>query len=73
VGALVTDGVDNEILEALSTALEEGARLKIVAAMIAGVEAAGGTWIEADEKIAMSLFSLVSDATAAGTHSDLSS
>jgi catalase len=52
VGALVTDGVDSALLEALRTALEaEGAQLKIVAPMVGGVEAADGTWIEADEKI----------------------
>jgi catalase len=52
VGALVTDGVDSALLEALRTALDaEGAQLKIVAPMVGGVEAADGTWIEADEKI----------------------
>jgi catalase len=52
VGALVTDGVDGELLEALRTALAaEGAQLTIVAPMVGGVEAADGTWIEADEKI----------------------
>jgi catalase len=52
VGVLVTDGVDGALIEALRTALEkEGAQLKIVAPMIGGVEAADGTWIEADEKI----------------------
>jgi catalase len=52
VGALVTDGVDGKLLDALRTALDaEGAQLKIVAPMVGGVEAADGTWIEADEKI----------------------
>ena len=52
VGALVTDGVDSKLLEALQTALAaEGAQLKIIAPMVGGVEAADGTWIEADEKI----------------------
>ncbi|MEZ5859109.1 MAG: catalase [Geminicoccaceae bacterium] len=52
VGALVTDGVDAEILAALKTALEkEGAMLKLVAPMVGGVEASDGTWLEADEKI----------------------
>jgi catalase len=52
VGALVTDGVDGALLQALRTALEtEGAQLTIVAPMVGGVEAADGTWIEADEKI----------------------
>ena len=52
VGALVTDGVDGKLLDALRTALDaEGAQLKIVAPMVGGVEAADGTWVEADEKI----------------------
>ena len=52
VGALVTDGVDGNLLEALQTALAaEGAQLKIIAPMVGGVDAADGTWIEADEKI----------------------
>ena len=52
VGALVSDGVDGELLEALRDALaEEGAQLKIIAPMVGGVEAADGTWIDADEKI----------------------
>jgi catalase len=52
VGALVTDGVDGALLQALRTALDYGgAQLKIVAPMVGGVEAADGTWIEADEKI----------------------
>jgi catalase len=52
VGALVTDGVDGTLLEALRTALHaEGAQLKIVAPTVGGVEAADGTWIDADEKI----------------------
>jgi catalase len=52
VGALVSDGVDGELLEALRGALaEEGAQLKVIAPMVGGVEAADGTWIDADEKI----------------------
>jgi catalase len=52
VGALVTDGVDAGLLEALKQALEkEGAMLKIVAPMVGGVEASDGSWIEADEKL----------------------
>jgi catalase len=52
VGALVTDGVDADLLKALKAALErEGAMLKIVAPMVGGVEASDGSWIEADEKI----------------------
>jgi catalase len=43
VGALVSDGVDGELLEALRGALaEEGAQLKIIAPMVGGVEAAEG-------------------------------
>jgi catalase len=52
VGALVTDGADMRLLEALKTALEkEGAVLKFVAPRIGGIEAGDGTWVEADEKI----------------------
>jgi catalase len=52
VGALVTDGVDGELLNALEAALQkEGAQLKIVAPMVGGVKASDGSWIEGDEKI----------------------
>jgi len=52
VGALVTDGVDRDVLQALKTALEEeGALLEIVAPRIGGVEASDGSWIEAKQKI----------------------
>jgi catalase len=52
VGALVTDGVDANLLDALRSALEEeGAVLEIVAPSVGGVEASDGTWIDADEKI----------------------
>jgi catalase len=52
LGALVTDGVDAGLVEALKEALEEeGALLKLVAPNIGGVKAADGSWIEADEKI----------------------
>ena len=52
VGALVTDGVDIETLEALKAALlEEGALLEIVAPKVGGVEASDGTWIEAKQKV----------------------
>jgi len=52
VGALVTDGVDIGILQALKTALEaEGALLEIVALHVGGVEASDGLWIEAAQKI----------------------
>ena len=52
VGALVTDGVDIDILEALKTALkDEGALLEIVAPKVGGVEASDGSWVEAKQKI----------------------
>lgn len=52
VGALITDGVDAKLLQALKDALEkEGATLKLVAPMIGGVKASDGSWIEAHEKI----------------------
>ena len=52
IGALVTDGADMEILEALKAALDkEGAMLKLVAPMVGGIETSDGTWLEADEKI----------------------
>ena len=52
VGALVTDGVDRSLLEALKQALDsEGAMLEVVAPTVGGVEASDGTRIEADQKI----------------------
>jgi catalase len=52
VGALITDGVDRSLLEALKLALDaEGAMLEIVAPAIGGVAASDGTWIQADQKI----------------------
>jgi len=52
VGALITDGVDIDLLNALKKALEkEGALLKIVAPKIGGVKASDGSWVAADEKI----------------------
>jgi catalase len=52
VGALVTDGVDADLLAALRKALEaEGAMLKLVAPEVGGVKDAGGTWHDADEKL----------------------
>ena len=52
VGALVTDGVDINILESLKAALnEEGALLEIIAPKVGGVEASDGSWIEAAQKI----------------------
>jgi catalase len=52
VGALVTNGVNSNILAALKSALkDEGALLEIVAPKVGGVEASDGSWIEADQKI----------------------
>ena len=52
VGALVTDGVDSAILQALRTALEkEGALLEIVAPHVGGVEASDGSWVEAAQQL----------------------
>ena len=52
MGALVTDGVDSKILEALKAALKkEGALLEIVAPKVGGVKASDGSWIEAAQKI----------------------
>jgi catalase len=52
VGALVTDGVNIDLLQALKTAVEaEGALLEIVAPHIGGVEASDGSWIDAVQKI----------------------
>ena len=52
IGALVTDGVDINILKALKTAVkEEGALLEIVAPQVGGVEASDGSWIEATQKL----------------------
>src|SRR5579872_2348480 len=52
VGALVTDGVDHAVLNALKRELEqEGAVLEVIAPAIGGVEASDGTRISADQKI----------------------
>ena len=52
VGALVTDGVDVGILQAVKKAVEaEGATLKLVAPHIGGVKASDGTWFDAHEKL----------------------
>ena len=52
VGALVTDGVDIDILRALKTAVEEeGALLEIIAPHVGGVEASDGSWIEAAQQL----------------------
>jgi catalase len=52
VGALVTDGVDINILRALQTAVEEeGALVEIIAPHVGGVEASDGSWIEAAQQL----------------------
>ena len=52
VGALVTDGVDRSLLDALKQELDaEGAMLEVVAPTVGGVQATDGTLIEADQKI----------------------
>ncbi len=52
IGALVTDGVDAKILNALAKELKaEGALLKLVAPEVGGVKANDGTWHDADEKL----------------------
>src|SRR3984957_14563814 len=52
VGALVTDGTDLSLVEALQQALDaEGAMLEIVAPTIGGVASSDGRRIEADQKI----------------------
>ncbi|MDP8981293.1 MAG: catalase [Acidobacteriota bacterium] len=52
VGALITEGVDRAILDALRQALEDaGATLEIIAPTVGGVAASDGTWIEGDQKI----------------------
>ena len=52
VGALVTDGVDADILAALGKALKaEGAMLKLIAPEVGGVKDSAGAWHDADEKL----------------------
>jgi catalase len=52
IGALITDGVNAELIAALRAAFEEeGALIDFVAPAIGGVEANDGTWIEAGQKI----------------------
>lgn len=52
IGALVTDGVDAELIKGLRKAVEaEGAMLELVAPAVGGVEASDGTWLKADEKV----------------------
>jgi catalase len=52
VGALVTDGVDADLLNALAKAIKaEGATLKLIAPEVGGVTDSAGTWHDADEKL----------------------
>jgi len=52
VGALVTDGVDSDLVAALEKACDkEGATLEFIAPTIAGVRTSDGSWIEAKQKI----------------------
>nr|WP_303652719.1 catalase [Paludisphaera mucosa] len=52
VGALVTDGVDADVLAALEKALKaEGATLKLVAPEVGGVKDSAGAWHDAHEKL----------------------
>jgi catalase len=52
VGALVTDGVDADVLSNLQKALKkEGATLELIAPMVGGVKASDGALIEAKQKI----------------------
>jgi catalase len=52
VGALLSDGANIEVLNALKKALaDEGARLEIIAPHVGGVEASDGSWIEAAQRI----------------------
>jgi catalase len=52
VGALVTDGVNSDLITALDKALgKENATIEFIAPTIAGVRASDGSWIEADQKI----------------------
>jgi catalase len=52
VGALVTDGVNAELVKALKKALEqEGALIEFIAPAIGGVQASDSSWIEAGQAI----------------------
>jgi catalase len=52
VGALISDGVDVDLLKSVKNALEEeGALLELIAPMVGGVAASDGSWIEADQQI----------------------
>jgi catalase len=52
IGALVTNGVNAELLAALKTAVEaEGAMLELIAPVVGGVDTSDGTQLPADHKI----------------------
>jgi catalase len=52
VGALVTDGLDRALLDALRSGLEkEGATLTVIAPTVGGVVSSDGTLIAADQKV----------------------
>jgi catalase len=52
IGALVTDGVNAELVKALKKALEqEGALIEFIAPAIGGVQASDNSWIEAGQAI----------------------
>jgi catalase len=52
VGALVTDGTDAAVLDALAKAIKaEGATLKLIAPEVGGIKDSAGTWRDADEKL----------------------
>jgi catalase len=52
MGALITDGVNAQLVKTLTQALQqEGASIEFVAPMIGGVVADDGTWIEAGQNI----------------------
>lgn len=52
VGALVTDGVNSDLITALKKALDkESATVEFIAPTIAGVRASDGSWIEANQTI----------------------
>jgi catalase len=52
VGVLLTDGVDQKLLDALQSAVAaEGAMLEIIAPTVGGVRTSSGTLISADQKV----------------------
>jgi catalase len=52
VGALLTDGVDVEVFNALKQALSnEGAEFEVIAPRVGGVKASDGSWIEASQQV----------------------